>query len=1006
MPKRRLTWILIVASLAVLFLLGSAAAWMFFSQPTAPLPSPGPDVRIISPGAVDLVHPLELIEITAIASGDQPIHHLELWLDGQLSQTFYNPDPRQASPIQVSFSQPLAQGNHFLFIRAVDTYNLIGQSLPLTATGTLVVSGRGPHTLVSAPPDGILPEGPLDSGSAAPIAVPIKPEEGAPPSNPTQPAGNPTILDLIKLLPGANPPLKMFPAEVFGPPPAPADFQASAAECSLTFSWQDTGEVESGFQIWVTGLGVSPRAAALIKAAPGTGPVQVEIPALGSGDYVYWVEAYNYAGAQPSNQMLISVPGPCPSQLNSSLSVEVIDLTAPAQYDRAYCYVSILDNPEVRLPAGQDQFISLNGGSGDITSVPLGSRRYKLPASTQNLTIGGECWGWAGASLSKLGAFNKTIPPAQWDGSRIPLNGAVFEIGLEVNSIPGELVPFAAPDPGIPSPILVSLEKTASLADVGLDPMDALNYLGQGDKRVLVWEWLPPLFWDEKLTGFTVLINGIPYQQISDPDARSAEIQVPGFCGTEIKVSLIANSVERHSLPSNQLSDQQNPCQLYAVVDFKSVQFGWVNDSLNPNNHCDDVQTFFHISVSEVFNRGQANEVKGTSIIKHFNGGGFYQQVHCGTWDLNLLAGPAATAKELDPTRIILPLRLIEGQNTEYDIESTIWDYDSGSGNDVIARYLGTIFFNPGMVDGLLAKMQDDPARLEDYYCDAYIATFDGDAKSKIDICVDLYAQHPASGAAALPENTVPSKPITSGPGQQYDTNSDLALTGIYLNPEGKLTARVQNLGPEDLKTANLEFTTTIQGDDPGLSSTPSTTSNPGYELTQGSRRDYSLFTWDQLNPAQYNYTISVELKGTGFRDPDLSNNKQTLTWSGSGSLATPEALDADLKLVSVRSDGSGGLAVAVENGGPDALQQLEATVTCEATQVSRVDGSSTTIKGLEQTAVLNLNAQKRQTFKLTIQNGIINLLTHWYQVSCQVKTSGPYNDPDPANNFINQALH
>ncbi len=126
----------------------------------------------------------------------------------------------------------------------------------------------------------------------------------------------------------------------------------------------------------------------------------------------------------------------------------------------------------------------------------------------------------------------------------------------------------------------------------------------------------------------------------------------------------------------------------------------------------------------------------------------FHQEVRCGTYNLNHLAGPAATAKELNPTSIILPLRLIEGQNTEYVIESTIWDYDSGSDNDVVARYQGTISFSPDMVDGLLAKMQDAPARLEDYYCDAYIATYNGDAKSKVEICVDLYAQNPASGAA------------------------------------------------------------------------------------------------------------------------------------------------------------------------------------------------------------------------------------------------------------------
>ncbi len=263
---------------------------------------------------------------------------------------------------------------------------------------------------------------------------------------------------------------------------------------------------------------------------------------------------------------------PCPNQLGGFLTVEAVDLTAPSQYDRAYCYVSILDNPEVRLPAGQDQFIPLTGGVGDLTSIPLAARSYKLPVSSQDLKVQGECWGWAGASLSKLGTFNQAIPTNQWDGSRVPLTGPNFEIGLVLNLTAGELVPFAAPDPGIPSPILISMEKTASLSDVGLDPMDALNYLDQGDKRTPVWEWLPPPTSKEKLTGFTVLINGIPYQQINDPAARTAEIQVPGFCGTERSRSAWSPIIVDRQSSAQQPADRPAdiPATLYAVVDFES----------------------------------------------------------------------------------------------------------------------------------------------------------------------------------------------------------------------------------------------------------------------------------------------------------------------------------------------------------------------------------------------------------------------------------------------------
>ncbi|MCK5793868.1 MAG: hypothetical protein KAH12_04135 [Anaerolineales bacterium] len=1026
MPKRRLTWIWIVV-LAVVFLLGLAAVVVYFTQPAEPLPSPGPRVIITSPEPEGLTAPLEMIEVTAIASGDQPIHHLELWLDGQLTQTYFNPDPGQASPVQISFNQPLKQGSHFLFVRAVDTYNLIGQSLPVTAEGSLAFVGEGPFSLVQVQVGdtldetlaangtdlaAVLPFNPGLGSGASPgttIAIPIPPEAGSPPAgNPAQPLGNPTLLDLIKLLPGANPPLQMFPTKVFGPPPAPTDLQVSTADCTLNFTWQDTSEVEAGFQIWVTGLGLSPRVAALTKAAPATGPVKIEIPALGKGDYVYWVEAYNSAGAQPSNQVFVSINDPCPNQLSGSLTMEVVDFKGPSQYDKIYCYVSILDNPEVRLPAGQDQFIPLSDGAGDLTSIPLAARSYTLPVSNQDLKVQGECWGWAGASLSKLGTFNQAIQPAQWDGSRIPLNGPIFEIGLQLNLTAGEMVLFAAPDPGIPAPRIISLEKLASLADVGLDLMDALNYLDQGNKRILVWEWLPSPSGKEKLTGFTILINGIPYQQINDPETRTAEIAVPGFCGTRVKVSMVANIADRQSLPSNQLVDQQNPCHLYALVNFREVFFAWVNDSPNPNNRCDDVQTFFDISVTEVWNRGQANEVKGTSMIKHFNGGGFYQQARCGFYDLDRLAGPAATAKERNPASIILPLRLIEGRNTEYDIEATIWHYDSCSDNDVIARFLGSFYFNPGMVDGVLAKMQGSPARLEKYFCDAYTATYNGDAKSKIDICVDLYTENPSNGTVTLPDNTPrsdPIEPIESGPNLPYTPVSDLALTGIYINPDGEPFARIQNNGPDDLKNIKIEITTTVQTDDPNLVVNPSYTALYLY-LKKDSRRDINLGT-QKLDPSQYSYTLTAEVTSEEYNDLNLSNNKLTTAFTASAFQTYPDLLEADLQIAAIKVDYSGKFKVDVLNGGPDLITTHLGLVTviCEATQVSRVDGTSTKIAGLETFTFLNLDAGQQAQFYPVKEGFEFNQLLNWYIISCQVKSGTEFTDPNPANNFLTETV-
>ncbi len=172
----------------------------------------------------------------------------------------------------------------------------------------------------------------------------------------------------------------------------------------------------------------------------------------------------------------------------------------------------------------------------------------------------------------------------------------------------------------------------------------------------------------------------------------------------------------------------------------------------------------------------------------------------------------------------------------------------------------------------------------------------------------------------------------------------------------------------------------------PASSGTPGTVSGPRRSTQKWVPKGLFYLDLGQTRPRPiqlYHYSWNWMGQVSGIQIS--ANNKKTLTWSVSGPQIIPDPLNADLKIVSVRSDGSGGLFVTVENGGPDVIKQTEATVSCEATQVSRTDGSSTTIKDLEQMAVLNLNAQSRQTFKLTTQTGSINLLTHWYQVSCQV---------------------
>ncbi len=222
MPKKRLI-ILITAVILFLLLAAIIGLLILSRQPADARPAVGPTVLITSPVPAENSVASPSIAIQAAVYGDNPIHRLELWMDGELSQTFYNQDPGQTFTLEISFSQLLTAGGHLLFVRAIDTQNLIGQSLPISAEGTLAIVGDGPFSLVQIQPgdtldetlaangtdlDAVLPSNPGLNSGASPgttIAIPIKPEEGAqpnPPSGPPPvPPGNPTFLDLIKLLP-------------------------------------------------------------------------------------------------------------------------------------------------------------------------------------------------------------------------------------------------------------------------------------------------------------------------------------------------------------------------------------------------------------------------------------------------------------------------------------------------------------------------------------------------------------------------------------------------------------------------------------------------------------------------------------------------------------------------------------------------------------------------------------------------------------------------------------
>lgn len=126
--------------------------------------------------------------------------------------------------------------------------------------------------------------------------------------------------------------------------------------------------------------------------------------------------------------------------LPTQLQVEALDMSVSGDYDRVYCYVSFEGAPEVRLPEGASTFIQVQGGQGKIAEWAAGSRRLVLSIPEDGrLDLEGECWGWSGKTLHRLGTFAGKFPSATWDGARRSVEGTGFQIGIAVKPLRVEM---------------------------------------------------------------------------------------------------------------------------------------------------------------------------------------------------------------------------------------------------------------------------------------------------------------------------------------------------------------------------------------------------------------------------------------------------------------------------------------------------------------------------------------------------------------------------------------
>jgi len=399
-------------------------------------------------------------------------------------------------------------------------------------------------------------------------------------------------------------------------------------DCKVRLLWNDNSTNEAGFEVWMAGLGLPPQMLVKLKSAAGLGARWVEFPAPKPGLFSFWVQAYNLFAKQPSNIVWVAVEPKCPTTLATHLQIEALDMNVGGSHDKAYCYVSFENTPEKRVPSDDKKFISVQNGKGDIVGWAGDNKKVVVPIPTDGaLDIAGECWGWAGKSLNKLGTFSHKYSAETWDGKRRALESGGFQIGVAIQALGAaklsdSQVAYSYTDPTIPTPYDLKVEPLlGKWSSTGTNKL-----LGDPQERTLTWKWDGD---PQKISGFRIFVNGVPYIQppgwigaapiplTTAPNERKVTARLPAGCGKHIRWEIAAYAGEAESNLSKPAEFDLEPCPLYARVIFKSLGLSMVDASCLVNfaktSFCDTID----VSMMTYANNGNTAKVTSTTTLLH-----------------------------------------------------------------------------------------------------------------------------------------------------------------------------------------------------------------------------------------------------------------------------------------------------------------------------------------------------------------------------------------------------
>jgi hypothetical protein len=575
--------LIVLGVLIAVLLIALGGNWLIGWSRAKQLP---PTVLVHQPPSGASFYPNTIVAIDVEAWGSAPILRTTLWMDGKVSDETTN--TQQIEAVFFShFELTLPEGPHMIVVRAVDENGHVGQSLPLPIFGD-PQAGQGPDLLNWVAEDGqsladlaalmgegadaldgVNPgvgDGGLPGGTV--VQLPLPPANNAPPPKadvvmPEPIPVEPPAVPALDIITGRDLIQDLLSVRHLLIADAPVGMKAEYRDCNIILEWQDRSEREARFDIWMAGLGGASRVIASVSASPGTGLVWTQFDAPQVGLYSFWVEAVNIFGSQPSEVAWVGVPPDqgCAPSLATHLQVDLLNLLVPGQYDRFYCYVSVNGFPAKRFPAEDGVFIQLLGEPINALIGQELSFSVPIPES-KTVMLEGECLGWVGSDLNNLGPFRADIPESLWNGEERVTGNNVYEIHYSV-SVPGSSTATSVvkSERNLVWPVPYDLQ-LVSTPIPGNQPLHILHWQWDGDPN--------------QIAGFLIHTNGV-LTGLTTGDSMT--VRIPNECGKTIRFTVEAFNGDIRSLPSEEYAFSTDPCELYAVVEFLSLNiYGEVDD--------------------------------------------------------------------------------------------------------------------------------------------------------------------------------------------------------------------------------------------------------------------------------------------------------------------------------------------------------------------------------------------------------------------------------------------